>query len=253
MQAKTNQLKKDPMRFHQPFRFDHKVIFLFILILFAQKIAAQPAPSALQPMDKVYQQALALLKQKTDQKVFNAKIEVRKLSDRLQLPRCQTPVTLEDRAPEKIFGRMTFQAECPKPSWKVYITAVVEGDLPAVITTKAILKQAVIDKDDVELVYLPYRQIRKGTLIQLDSAIGMRAKRSIAANSLLTVQQLQPPYLVFKGNRVKIVSQVGSIEVRSIGTALENGTLNQQITVKNNASEKEIKGIVIAPNTVSVY
>ncbi len=253
MQAKTNRNKKETMHFKKAVHFHNKVIFIFLLILFAQKIAAQPATSALQPMEKIYQQTLELIKQKTDQKVFNPKIEVRKLSDRLQLPQCETPVSLEDRAPDKIFGRMTFEAACSNPSWKIYITAVVDGDLPAVMTTKVILKQAVIKREDVELVYLPYRKIRRGTLVQLDSAIGMRAKRGIAANSLLTVQQLQPPYLVFKGNRVKIVSQIGSIQVRSIGTALESGTLNQQITVKNDSSEKEIKGIVIAPNTVSVY
>lgn len=241
------------MQFKKNVCYCHQIILFFLLMIFAQKIAAQPTHIALQPMEEVYQQALELVKQKTDQKVFNAEIEVRKLSDRVQLARCKTPVSLEDTSSDKIFGRMTLQATCDDPSWKIYITVNVEGDLPAVITTKAILKQAVINKEDVELVYLPYRSVRKGTLIQIESAIGMRAKRGIAANSMLTVQQLQPPYLVFKGNRVKIITQIGSIQVRSIGKALESGTLNQQITVENLSSEKEIKGTVIAPNTVSVY
>lgn len=240
------------MTFKKLFCFYHPVILFFLMLLFTQKIVAQPSPS-LHPMKEVYQQALALIKQKTDQKVFNAKIEVRELSERLQLPLCETAPTLEDKSADKIFGRMTFEAKCEQPSWKIYITAIVEGDLPAVVTTKAILKQAVIKEEDIKLAYLPYQNIRKGTLIQIESAIGMRAKRGIAPNTLLTVQQLQPPYLVFKGNRVKIVTQIGSIQVRSMGTALESGTLNQQISVRNLSSERELKGTVIAPNTVSVH
>jgi len=253
VQAKTNGIKKESMLFKKPLSFYHRVIFIFFLSVSTQKTVAQPSPTQLHPMKEVYQQVLAQLKQKADQKVFNARIEVRELSDRLQLPRCKTPVTIEDKSPEKFFGRMTFEANCEEPAWKIYITAFVEGDLPAVITTKAILDQAVITKEDIKLVYLPYKSVRKGTLVQVESAVGMRAKRGIAPNTLLTVRQLQPPYLVFKGNRVKIVTKIGSIQVRSIGTALESGTLNQQITVKNLSSKKEIKGTVIAPNTVSVY
>nr|WP_278165700.1 flagellar basal body P-ring formation chaperone FlgA [Hydrogenovibrio sp. 3SP14C1] len=192
------------------------------------------------------------LKQKTDQKVYNAQIDIREFSRRLQLPKCQGTLILEDKAPEKLYGRMTLRLVCPAPEWKVYVTATVEGDVPVVMTTKAILKQAVINKDDVKLELVPYQKTKTGALIDIESAIGMRAKRGISPNSILTVRQLQPPYLVLEDNNVTIITYIGNIKVESVGKALKDGVKNQQVPVENLSSKKIVKGIVIAPNTVLV-
>lgn len=205
-----------------------------------------------QPLDTLYNMVRSHLKQKTDQKVYNAQIDIREFSRRLQLPKCQEALVLEDKAPEKLYGRMTLRLICPTPEWKVYVTATVEGDVPVVMTTKAILKQAVIHKDDVKLELIPYQKTKTGALIDIESAINMRAKRGIAPNSILTVRQLQPPYLVFEDNNVTIITYIGKIKVESVGKALKDGIKNQQIPVENLTSKKIIKGIVIAPNTVVV-
>lgn len=215
----------------------------------AEKLLSTPGS---QPLDTLYDMVRSHLKQKTDQKVYNARIDIREFSRRLQLPKCQKPLVLEDKAPEKLYGRMTLRLICPLPEWKVYITATVEGDVPVVITTKAILKQAVIHRDDVKLELIPYQKTKTGALIDIESAIGMRAKRGISPNSILTVRQLQPPYLVLEDNNVTIITYIGNIKVESIGKALKDGVKNQQVPVENLSSKKIIKGIVIAPNTVLV-
>ncbi|QBZ83506.1 flagella basal body P-ring formation protein FlgA [Hydrogenovibrio crunogenus] len=205
-----------------------------------------------QPLDTLYNMVRSHLKQKTDQKVYNAQIDIREFSRRLQLPKCQEALELEDKAPEKLYGRMTLRVICPSPEWKVYVTATVEGDVPVVITTKAILKQAVIQKEDVKRILVPYQKTKTGALIDIDSAIGMRAKRGLSPNSILTVRQLQPPYLVLEDNNVTIITYIGNIKVESVGKALKDGVKNQQVPVENLSSKKIIKGIVIAPNTVLV-
>lgn len=205
-----------------------------------------------QSMQALYDMVLNHLKQKTDQKVHNATFDIMEFSDRLRLSRCQEPLELEDKAPEKIYGRMTFKLQCPNPEWKIFVTATVEGDLPVVISTKGILKQAVIQPGDVKRVFMPYQKVRRGALIDAERAVGMRAKRAIPPNTILTVRQLQPPYLVFEDNNVTIITRVGHIKVKSIGVALKNGVKNQQIPVRNLSSKKVVKGIVIAPNTVEV-
>jgi flagella basal body P-ring formation protein FlgA len=80
----------------------------------------------------------------------------------------------------------------------------------------------------------------------------MRAKRAIPPNTILKVRQLQPPYMVFEDNNVTIITRVGNIKVKSLGIALKNGVKNQQIPVRNLSSQKIVKGIVIAPNTVVI-
>ncbi|KUJ76089.1 flagellar biosynthesis protein FlgA [Thiomicrospira sp. XS5] len=203
-------------------------------------------------MQVLYDMVLKHLKQKTDQKIHNPTYDIRKFSDRLRLPRCQEPLELEDKAPQKTFGRMTFKLQCPDPEWKIFVTATVEGDLPVVISTKGILKQAVIQPGDVKQVFMPYQKVRRGALINVDRAVGMRAKRAIPPNTILKVRQLQPPYMVFEDNNVTIITRVGNIKVKSLGIALKNGVKNQQIPVRNLSSQKIVKGIVIAPNTVVI-
>jgi flagella basal body P-ring formation protein FlgA len=229
-------------------------IALSTSLLFSQPTQASQngSDSENQPMQVLYDMVLKHLKQKTDQKIHNPTYDIRKFSDRLRLPRCQKPLELEDKAPQKTVGRMTFKLQCPKPEWKIFVTATVEGDLPVVISTKGILKQAVIQPGDVKQVFMPYQKVRRGALVNVERAVGMRAKRAIPPNTILKVRQLQPPYMVFEDNNVTIITRVGNIKVKSLGIALKNGVKNQQIPVRNLSSQKIVKGIVIAPNTVVI-
>lgn len=222
---------------------------LFLTITSAHAEMTEPDS---QPLDALYEMVLKYLKQKSDQKIYNPQFNIQEFGDRLRLPRCETPPEIEDRAPAKYYGRMTIRLICPQPEWKIYVTANVEGDLPVIVTTKGILKEAVIGEEDVEKRFIPYQKHRRGALLNIDEAIGMRAKKGIGPHTILTVRMLEPPYWVFKNNRVTLVTYVGNLKVESFGTALEDGVKNQQIAVKNASSEKIVKGIVIAPNVVAI-
>jgi len=208
--------------------------------------------AAYQSMDELYDRASNHIKQKTDQKLFNTKITLKKVSSRLRLAQCQTPVTLQDQAPEKYFGRLSLLFKCEQPFWKFYMSANVQGELPVVMTTKGILRQAVIEVSDVEQTFLPYQRVKRDTFIDPKQVIGMRALRAIGPNQPLSVKMLQPPFWVFKNQSVRIITRVGNLKVESMGTALKDAVKLQQVDVKNNSSKKIIKGIVIAPNTVEI-
>ncbi|MDG6773381.1 flagellar basal body P-ring formation chaperone FlgA [Thiomicrorhabdus sp. ZW0627] len=192
------------------------------------------------------------IKQKTDQKLYDPQIHLKKLSQRIKLPKCGKPIEISDRNPTKYTGRITIGVKCNAPSWQIYVSATIEGKLPVVITTQGILKQAVIKPEDVKRILVPYKKASSNSLISTETAIGMRAKKAIGPNEILSIRDLQPPYLVFKKQTVTIVSKIGGIEVKTKGTALQDGVERQQIEVENNSSKKTVKGIVIAPNTVYV-
>lgn len=210
------------------------------------------ADSANQSLDELYQLVQKHLKQKADQKLFDIKINIQEFSNRLKLPKCETPVEIQDRRPEKYSGRMTLKLFCPQPEWKLYVTANIEGKLPIVVSARGILKEAVITKGDVKQILVPYQKHKRGALININEAIGMRAKKSIGANTILTVRLLQRPYWIFKDNSVTIVTYVGNLKVESFGIALGDGIKGQQVPIRNSSSNKIVKGIVIAPNTVQI-
>lgn len=215
-------------------------------------LQANQTNHASQAHDEIYTLASEYLKQKTDQKIFDATFELKKLSRTLILPRCQSPLTLKDRNPNSVSGRITLSVSCDQPTWRVFIPVVITGKLPVILSTKGISKQAVIKEEHVKRTLLSYKKVPKGRLIDINTAIGMRAVRAIPANQVLKIKDLSPPYWVFKNQQVNIITRIGGIEVRAIGVALKNGVEQEQVPIKNTSSQKTIKGIVIAPNTVLI-
>ena len=213
---------------------------------------SNPINPTYQSLDEIHQLVTNHVKQKIDQKIFEASIKLRKLSPEIKLAHCQSNIQIEDKNLDSITGRMTISARCLQPKWRVFIPVTVDGKQYAVISTKGILRKAVIKTEDVKQVLVNYRKIPSGSMINVSKVIGMRAKKPIAPNQILKIRDLQPPYWVFKNQQVTIVTRIGEIEVKTNGTALKSGVVDEQVPIKNSSSQKIIKGIVIAPNTVLV-
>ncbi len=206
----------------------------------------------LQDHNEVYALAAEYLKQKTDQKIFEASFELKKFSKQLRLPKCLSPLSLKDRNPNTFAGRITLSISCHQPTWRVFVPAVITGKLPVIISTKGIPKQAVIKEGYIKRVLLPYQKVPKGHLVNINTAIGMRATKAIPPNKVLKIKDLQPSFWVIKNQQVNIITRIGGIEVKAVGMALKNGIEQEHVPVKNLSSKKVIKGIVIAPNTVLI-
>jgi flagella basal body P-ring formation protein FlgA len=235
-------------------KYFYTIAFWVIMLNQTPALAAYESaqPNEFQSLEVIYNQVLDFLKQKTDQKLYDPQIHVKKLSQRIRLPQCKTDLEIIDRNPTKYAGRVTVGVKCNSPAWQTYISATIDGKLPVVITTQGILKLAVIKAEDVKLILVSYKKAGSDSLISTETAIGMRAKKAIGPNEILSIRDLQPPYWVFKKQMVTIVSKIGGIEVRTKGIALQDGVENEQVEVKNASSQKTLKGIVIAPNTVYV-
>ncbi|GAB6069720.1 flagellar basal body P-ring formation chaperone FlgA [Thiomicrorhabdus hydrogeniphila] len=216
--------------------------------------ASQPKTEtqSYQSLDEIHQLVTKHVKQKIDQKIFDPKIQLRKLSPQLHLPQCKTPLQLVDKDLENIVGRITISVLCEQPKWRVYVPVIVEGNMPVIISTHGILKRAVIKAEDVQKTLLNYKNVPSGAMININKVIGMRTKSSIGPNRVIKINDLQPQFWVFKDKQVDIITRIGGIEVKTRGTALNDAVADEQVKIKNNASEKIIKGIVIAPNKVLV-
>lgn len=232
-----------------------KLFFLFTLIVFNPTILASTVPSgnpSTQSIDEIHELVRNHVKQKVDQHIFEASIRLRKLSPDLRLKQCEKPLQVIDNRLDKTAGRMTIRVKCLQPKWQVFVPVTVDGKLPVVVAAKAIIKRAVITSEDVKQVLIPFKKVPSGVLVDINKAIGMRAQNAIGANETIIVRNLEPPYWVFKNKQVNIITRIGGIEVRTKGTALKSGVVDEQVAVKNSKSEKIIYGIVIAPNTVLV-
>jgi flagella basal body P-ring formation protein FlgA len=205
-----------------------------------------------QSLETLHELVYEHVKQNLDQQIHDAKIDVRSLPATLSLPQCSEPLELSQRDPNQIHRRLTISVNCSNPSWRVFVSVNIDGKLPAIVSTQGLLRQAVINESHVELKMVPLNEVRRGSMQSLDNVVGMRAKRAIPANRVLTLQMLDIPYWVMDKEEVTIVTRIGGIEIKTKGIALENGMQQDQISVKNINSDITVVGIVIAPNTVEV-
>lgn len=205
-----------------------------------------------QSLEAIHELVYEHVKQNIDQQIHEAEIDIRSLPTTLTLPQCLSPIELSQRDPGQIHGRLTVSVNCSQPSWRVFVSVNISGKMPAIVSTQGILRQAVINKEDVELKLTPINEIRRGSLQSVDNVVGMRAKRAIPANRVLTLQMLDIPYWVIDKEEVTIVTRIGGVEIKTTGIALEDGMQQDQVKVKNISSDITVTGIVIAPKTVEV-
>lgn len=182
----------------------------------------------------------------------NIKINVRALPERLNLEACQQPLVLDARLNERLSSRTTVSVQCTEPNWRLFVSADIYAETLVVIATQPILRHAIITQEAVSLTLRPITQIRQQHLHQLDQVIGHRAKRAISPNTLISIQMLDPPFWVINNHEVTIITQIGSLEIRTPGVALSNGLAQEQIQVRNLRSDRIVHAIVVAPNTVMV-
>jgi flagella basal body P-ring formation protein FlgA len=229
-----------------------KIALLSIALLLSWPTKSQ----AQQDMHQLYQAVEEYLLQQLQQydtlPLENIKINVRPLPDRLTLDACQAPLEFHTGLNDRLTARTTVNVQCQQPAWRLFISAEIYAETWVVVATQPILRDDLITEDAVSLVLRPINQIRQQHLHQLDQVISYRAKRAISPNTLLSVQMLDPPFLVINNHKVTIITQIGGLEIRTPGVALSNGLAQEQIQVRNLRSDRTIHAIVIAPNTVMV-
>lgn len=74
--------------------------------------------------------------------------------------------------------------------------------------------------------------------------IGKVARRTLLRGKPIALHALRDPYLVKKGNPVKVVYSVGGLVITTYATSLKSGALGEVIQARNTDSGKIITGII---------
>ncbi len=105
-----------------------------------------------------------------------------------------------------------------------------------------VTKGEIIKAEDV--VYLSIER-HSGTAIRDSSwLIGKQARTNIKAWKVLNFNQLQMPLLVKKNDVVEVLYKSSNINIKTKGVALENGSLEKVIKLRNINSNKDFYGTV---------
>ena len=112
--------------------------------------------------------------------------------------------------------------------------------------------------NDKNVFFMPFTVERLEDYVTTpQSLVGQRTKRFVSAGQPLTKSDIEPspselPILVKQQRLVKMVAQVGGLEIGTVGEALQDGRAGELIRVRNIDSQLVVVGKVVDRSTVQV-
>jgi len=180
-------------------------------------------------------------------------IKAGKLDSRLKLRACQVPLESGQLGNQKQMGRVMVEVRCndEKP-WKVRIPFMVSVYVPVAVASKPLSRKQHISRSDIIFKDRDISKINRGYYSNIDDIIGRVTRNQIRAGVVINPGQIRPPYLVLRGQTVRILVKTPSYQVAMDGKALSDGAKGEVIRVKNIRSQKVVEGLVTDRGIVQV-
>jgi flagellar basal body P-ring formation protein FlgA len=173
----------------------------------------------------------------------NIVVKAMPIDSRVRLTQCHSGLAVEMQNRNRITRHFSVKATCPdeERSWSVYVQVRVYEYIESVVTTTHVAKGELITKDMVTRQLIDKTKVRNKSTNNLDQLVGGRAMRNISRGYQVSGSDV---CLVCKGDTVQIVAKLENLSIKTTGTAIENGSFGETIQVKNNSSERIIKGVI---------
>ncbi|WP_432471950.1 flagellar basal body P-ring formation chaperone FlgA [Amphritea sp. HPY] len=149
-------------------------------------------------------------------------------------------------------SRLSLKAKCSSPEWTIFITGSIEQWRAIATSSRPLSKGTILGDRDIFLQDIDVRRFNKPYFLDASELIGRELKRSLGQHKPFSPSLLAKHMLVKKGDMVYIEAGVTNMQIRMTGTALQDGTMGQQISVQNNRSGKVVRGYVTAKGVINV-
>lgn len=148
----------------------------------------------------------------------------------------------------------------------VYVNVIVDGRLEArimlrfnvklyqnvVVAARPLAAREQLGADAVRYERLDIGRLAPGFLTDLNKAEGLVVRSAMQPGMVVTSYMLQKPVVIKHGSTVSIVARAGSLEVSTVGIAMQDGVLGQIIRVQNANSRKFMSAKVVDEANVLV-
>ncbi len=136
---------------------------------------------------------------------------------------------------------------------KVRIILDVKIIEDVVITQNNLKKGEILSKESVSIVKKTITPAEKDTLFnKIDDVLGQELIAHIGSNTAISKNMIRKPYIVKKGDRVKIILDAPFMSLNTVGNVMESGMSGEIIKVKNADSGKIILGKIVNSQTLVV-
>ncbi len=175
----------------------------------------------------------------------------------------ETPVLYRANAPLNVaIQALTFDKDAKK--WQANMHVIshektvsvmpIKGRYTSVISVPTLSRKTVstdiIADADIVMTDVQERLVRKDTVRDVSDIVGKSPKRSISPNRPIRLTEVNLPVLIKKGASVEIVYSAPFMNIRTVGKALEDGSLGSTIRVQNTDSDRAIGARVVSAGVV---
>jgi flagella basal body P-ring formation protein FlgA len=116
---------------------------------------------------------------------------------------------------------------------KLNIIAMARAWQDQVIVARPLAYKQMLRADDFTTRRVLTDSLPEQTLLRLDQCIGQQAAGDLKPGTVMMARMVDPVPLVRAGQLVTVTLTEGSVQIRSVGRALEQGSLGQNIKVRN--------------------
>lgn len=120
------------------------------------------------------------------------------------------------------------------------------------VLRREVRNDAVITKDDVEMRTFPVAQTRSDTITRISDLLGKSPLRYISALRPIRTGEIAPPTVVERNSIVQLRFNSAGLHITATGLALEDGARGDVINVRNTASRRVVRAIVVNTGVVRV-
>lgn len=215
---------------------------------------SRPAVHELHP-EQIQRSILQLLEREMAGKVRVIHAVVVDPLDSMKVPSGGIDLSVLPSGLEDGLGRRTFHVQINtngKPWQTIDAIADVSASIDAVVPTRVIQIDSVIEAEDVTIRRIKLTDLDHELLTNAQDVIGKSATRPLQTNNPIRLGMVKKPYVVRKGDRVSIEARRGGFSIQTVGVTKASGELGQSITVTNVDSGKELRAKIVGPGTVRV-
>ena len=160
---------------------------------------------------------------------------------RLRLAPCEHRLTATLATPIRN-GRASARVACDgQTPWTILVTVQVETEAEVVVARRSLPIGTVLKDDEMTII----RRRLSGTIdccaTDIAAMVGQRVRRPIAADAVITLDSIEAPPLVRRGEIVSVIADAAGFEVRSMGTALADARKGDPVRIRHSTSLRIIQ------------
>lgn len=177
-------------------------------------------------------------------------IDIVHIDARRNIPVCEGDIEYSI-ASGKIRKNNTIKTQCHSETtpFSIYIVIKAIIEKPFVTVINPVLKDTVLSLDNLTLAYMDKIMDRGVTFTDINQLDGIRTKRDLRPGQPIHKNQI---CVVCSGVTVTIEATNGNLSVKTDGEALQDGSFNDTVRVRNLKSGKVIRAKVVNSNLVRI-